>query len=280
MLKEKAYAKINVFLDILGKRDDGYHNIETIMMPIDLYDTVSLSLQENPIVDLSTNIPITEKPEDNLVYKVAVHMIDKFKLKKGLKIHIDKRIPISAGLAGGSADAAATLRGINKLFNLKLQDQELAEIGELFGSDIPHCIYNKPCIARGKGGQLMFLKKTCKWPVLIVTPKLQLSTKQIYESVDMEKVKNVKITKMSNAIYNRNYTLFVRELHNALEQFTFKLFPQVEALKEVLLKENIDGALMSGSGPSIIVFSEIKKNLQELIEKYQEENNVILTKIN
>ncbi len=280
MVKEKAYAKINLFLDVLGKREDGFHNIETIMVPIDLYDSIELTVQEAPQVEVTSNIPITDVPEENLVHKVAIFMIEKFKITKGLKIHIVKRIPIAAGLAGGSADAAATLRGINKVFRLKLSNEQLAEMGELFGSDIPHCIYNKPCIARGKGEQLMFLKQTCKWPILIVTPKIQVSTKTVFQSVNMDEVINRKITKMSNAIYNRNYDLAVRELYNALEPFTFKLFPEVKALKEALDRENADGILMSGSGPSIVVFSQNKKDLQEISKKYQEKNNVILTKIN
>ncbi len=279
MVKEKAYAKLNLYLDVLGKRPDGYHNIETIMAPINLFDTLTFKATDEPGIRLQSDIEITEKPEENLVFQAAQHLIDTHNIEQGVEITIEKNIPVAAGLAGGSADCAVTLLGLNKLFKLKIPDEELAKIGEQFGADVPYCIFNRACIGRGKGDELVFLNRSLKWPVLIVIPDWAVSTREIYQSVDMKKVPRKKITTMSNAIYNRNYELMVTELYNALEPFTFAKFPEVKALKETLLKEPVDGVIMSGSGPTIAVFSRDKKALEAVAEKYRENHRVILTKI-
>ncbi len=279
MLKEKAYAKINLFLDVLAKRDDFYHDLEMVMAPIALHDTLRFTKTEKADIEIISNIKITERKEDNLVYRVAHFMMETFQLDAGLKIIIDKQIPMAAGLAGGSANAAATLRGINRLFKLNLSLQKLAEIGAQFGSDIPYCIYNRLCIARGKGEQLFFLKNTLKAPVLIVVPPLEVSTKKVYETVDMKEVNNRKITTMTNAIYNRNYSLMVQELYNALEPFTFTLFPEVKKLKETIAAFNVEGVLMSGSGPALFVFHKDKNQRTEIINSLPNETRVIMTKI-
>ena len=279
MIKEKAYAKINLFLDILGKRDDDYHELETVMAPIELHDTLTFEKTSSKEIEIISSTFITERTEDNLVYKAANYMKDKYTLDSGIRITIDKQIPIASGLAGGSADAAATLRGINRLFKLDLSIEELSKIGEEFGSDVPYCVHNTLCIARGKGEQLFFLKNRFKCPVMVIIPDKEVSTKAVYQSVDMNEVENRKITSMSNAIYNKNYQLMVRELYNALEPFTFKLFPEVKALKETLLSYSFDGVLMSGSGPAIFVFHKSKKELLEVQTLFTDKNRVIMTKI-
>ena len=279
MIKEKAYAKINLFLDVIGKREDNYHNLETVMAPIEVHDELTFETRSQEGIELVTDTKITEKPEDNLVYQVAEYMIDTYNLKKGVKITLKKRIPISAGLAGGSADAAATLRGMNKLFKLKLTLDELSHIGENFGSDVPYCVYNRLCIARGKGEELLFLKNVLKCPLLVITPPISVSTREIYESVDMKEVPTRKITRMSNAIYNKNYQLMVRELYNALEPFTFKLFPDVKKLKDDRVGYGLDGVLMSGSGPAIFIFHKNKKELIEIQNAFTGKNQVFMSKI-
>ena len=279
MVKEKAYAKINLFLDVVSKRADQYHDLESVMAPVDLHDIVTVSKRKDKEVTITSSKKITEDIKDNLVYKIAEHMINTYHLPTGIQVHIEKNIPIAAGLAGGSADAAAVLRGINKLFKLKLSLETLAEIGEMFGSDVPHCVYNKLCIARGKGEQLYFLENKLKLRVLIITPPIEVSTKKIFDAVNMAAIKNKKITGITNAIYNKNYPLILRELYNALEPITFDLFKQVERLKEEVEGYHPEGVIMTGSGPSILVFEKDKKKLKEISDKFSQKNDVFLTKI-
>lgn len=279
MVKEKAYAKINLFLDVLGKRLDHYHDLEMVMAPLELHDVISFEIISEDRIILSESITICDDPKDNLVYKVASHLKNEYAITQGVKIHIEKNIPIAAGLAGGSADAAATLRGLNKLFKLKLSLEELAKIGEIFGADIPYCIYNKLCIARGKGEELFFLNKRLNFPVLIITPPILVSTKKVFQSINEEDIKPVKITNMTNAIYNKNRLLIIKELYNALMPFTFKLFPEVMALSDMIRALNPEGFLMSGSGPSFFIFTENKTSLQEIASHFKENNFVKITKI-
>lgn len=277
-IKEKAFAKINLYLDILGKRPDDYHDLEMVMVPVKLHDTLKFSKRDDDSITLSTNKEITEKPEDNLVYEIAAFIMKEFDIKQGVDIHLEKRIPIAAGLAGGSADAAATFRAMNKLFHLKLKKDEMARLAEPFGADIPFCIHNQPCIARGKGEQLFFLDKKLKLPVLLITPNIEVPTREVYQAVDVSKVPKVKITSMTNAIYNNNYELFTRVAHNALEQFAFRLYPEIKTLKTALEAYNPDLVLMSGSGPTMMVFDKDKKLLEGMAEEYLENYQVNLTK--
>ncbi len=277
-VKERAFAKINLYLDILGKRPDNYHDLEMVMVGVKLHDTLVFSKCEDQKIDLTTSIKITDKPEDNLVYEVVEFMMKEYDIKEGVNIHLEKRIPIAAGLAGGSADAAAAFRAMNKLFKLKLSNEQLARLAEPFGADIPFCIYNKPCIARGKGEQLFFLDRKLKLPVLLVTPDIEVPTKKVYQQVDVSKVPNVKITSMTNAIYNKNYELFTQKAHNALEQFAFKIYPEIKTLKDNLKAYKPDLVLMSGSGPTMMVFDSDKKLLEKIATDNQESYQVNLTK--
>ncbi len=279
-MKEKAHAKINLYLDVLNKRPDQFHDLEMVMAPLKLHDTLHFKACPKGSIVVTSSIPITEKVEDNLVYKIATYMIARYAIDSGVCIHIDKRIPIAAGLAGGSADAAATLRGMNKLFKLRLSLETLANIGEKFGADIPHCIYNKLCIARGKGEQLVFLNIKLKSKIMLITPNIKVSTKKVFQAVDMAMVPKKKINGINNAIYNKDYDLIVKELYNALEPFTFKLFPQVGALKAELEAFQADGILMSGSGPTIFILDRNKKKRQAIFEKFKGKQRVIFTKIN
>lgn len=279
MVKEKAYAKINLFLDVLGKRLDHYHDLEMVMAPLELHDVLRFEVIDEDTILLKESIPICDNPKDNLAYQVAAYLKKEYSIQVGVKITIEKNIPIAAGLAGGSADAAATLRGLNKLFKLGLSLEELAKIGEIFGADIPYCIYNKLCIARGKGEELFFLNKRLNYPVLIVTPPILVSTKKVFQSIKEETIKPVKITNMTNAIYNKNRLLIIKELYNALTPYTFKLFPEVMALSDMISAHNPEGFLMSGSGPSFFIFTKNKTELQEIASHFKENNFVKITKI-
>jgi len=279
LVKEKAYAKLNLHLDIVGKRVDGFHDLEMIMAPVRLHDVLTFKKKTEPGIMLTSSKEITDKPEDNLVYAVASYMLETLDIDSGLEIHIEKNIPIAAGMAGGSADAAATLRGINKLFKLRISLERLAQIGERFGADVPYCVHNRLCIARGKGEKLFFLDRKLNIPVLLITPPIHVSTKAVFESVSTTEFKPVKITTMSNAIYNKNYELITSSLHNSLEPFSFRIFEEIGTLKEEIEAFGVDGVLMSGTGPTVFVIDKDKEKLHTLFEKYVDKHSVNLTRI-
>ncbi|MFK5883752.1 MAG: 4-(cytidine 5'-diphospho)-2-C-methyl-D-erythritol kinase [Candidatus Izemoplasma sp.] len=279
MLKEKAYAKINLFLNVVGKRIDGYHDLEMIMAPLELHDLLTFKENDSSEVNITSSKVITSKKKDNVVYKVAMYLKEEFNISKGVDITIQKNIPIAAGLAGGSADAAATIRALNKMWKLKLNKEEMAQIGEKFGADIPFCIYNHLCIARGKGEELFFIKKKLKFPVLLINPNIKLSTKEVFDSYVSEDTKVRKISDMSAGIYNKNIDIIIRELHNSLESSAFKMEPKIQALKNDLIDKGLKGTLMSGSGATVFSISKDKQKLKVVHETFGDNYTKILTRI-
>jgi 4-diphosphocytidyl-2-C-methyl-D-erythritol kinase len=277
LLKEKAYAKINLFLNVVNKRFDGYHDLEMIMVPVQLHDELTFSVLPSKEIMVESDLLITTKIEDNLVYRVAGYLQTKFSVDNGVKIQIKKRIPIAAGLAGGSADAAATIRGLNKLWKLGLSFEDMANIGLKFGSDVPFCVYNKPCIAKGRGEELLFLDTKLKLPILIVNPGIPISTKEVFSRVKNENFTERKITCMANAIYNKNIPLLIRELHNSLEPIAFKIEPKIKEIKQQMIRWGKCGALMSGSGASVFAIAEEKSTLKELSQLFDNEPFSCLT---
>ncbi len=278
-IKEKAYAKVNLFLDVLGKREDQYHNLEMVMAPLEIHDVLTITKMDEPGIHITTSESITGRVEDNLVYQAAEYVMKEENISHGVRIHIEKNIPLAAGMGGGSADCAATLRGLDRLFRLKKKPEELEKLGERFGADVPYCIHNRLCIARGKGEELFFLKRKLNIPVLLVTPPVRVSTKKVFEALDMRKVENVKITGMTNAIYNRNYPLIVKELHNALQPFCFSVYEEAAKLHEELKAYNADGYLMSGSGPTFFIMDKNTELLQRVQDDYRHSHFTKMTKI-
>jgi len=278
-MKEKAYAKINLFLNVIGKRFDGYHNLEMVMAALDLHDVLTFKgIEENKVV-VTSNQTITEKEEDNIVYKVARLLKEEFNVARGVEINIKKNIPVAAGLAGGSADAAAAFRGLNRLWKLNLTKEDMVKLSSNLGADIPFCINNKLCIARGKGEELFFLEKHLNAHVLLVNPNFHVHTKEVFAKVKEEHLTDKKITTMSNAIYNDNYELVVKELYNALEPISFDLAPEIREIKNFLIDEGLRAVLMSGSGPTVFALSKNKKKLKEIQGKIDDSFTTILTKI-
>lgn len=279
MVKEKAYAKINLFLNVVNKRFDGYHDLEMVMAPIDFFDEISFKKTKNKDITITSSTHITNTQKDNIVYKIASFLQQEYNIDKGVQIHIDKTIPLGAGLGGGSADAAATLRGLNRLWKLKLSLDQLADIGIQFGSDIPFCIYNKLAIAKGRGEDLLFLENTLNIPVLLVNPNIHISTKEVFSHIKEEHLVEHKISDMTNAIYNSNHELIIRSLHNSLEQITFEMEPKVESIKKQMLQWGLEGALMSGSGATVFGLSTSKSKLKEVTKIFGDSHFVLLTKI-
>ena len=247
----KAPAKINLSLDVLGKRQDGYHEVKMIMTTIDLADRLELTeLLEDRIEIVSHNRYV---PDDqrNLAYQAAKLLKEKFKVKQGVSIAIEKTIPVAAGLAGGSSDAAATLRGLNKLWNLGLTIDELAELGAEIGSDVSFCVYGGTAIATGRGEKIEHIKTPPSCWVILAKPHIGVSTADVYGNLQLNRVTHPNVEKMVEVINQGDYKGICNAVGNVLEDVTFEMHPEVARIKAQMKRFGADAVLMSGSGPTV-----------------------------
>ncbi|OEG00286.1 4-(cytidine 5'-diphospho)-2-C-methyl-D-erythritol kinase [Vulcanibacillus modesticaldus] len=262
-LFEKAPAKINLTLDVIGKRDDGYHEIEMIMTTIDLADRISFEEIEGNQIILESNSGIVPNDERNLVYKSAKLIKSKFNIDKGVKIYLEKNIPVAAGLAGGSSDAAATLRGLNRLWKLGLSEKELMELGEEIGSDVPFCVVGGTALATGRGEKIQKITSVPSGWVILAKLPIGVSTSVIYNALKLDEIKeHPKTEQMIKAIEDQDFSMMTKLLSNVLENVTFSLYPQVKQLYKQMKQFSGEGVLMSGSGPTVyaLVNMESRKN--------------------
>lgn len=253
---ETANAKINLALDVVGKRPDGYHNLEMVMTSVGLSDRLTFKRLLDDRIELSCdnpNVPIDEK---NFVYQAIRLMKDQFQIKEGISVHIEKRIPMGAGLAGGSSNAAAAIRTMNHLFKLNLSLDQMYRIAERIGSDVPFCIYGKTAYVTGRGEKIVPLPSLPNTWVLLITPNLFVSTGEIFSHVDLNTIVHPSVQRVKEAIIDHDYDKMVAHLGNALEDVTFDIYPEVQRLKEKIQSFNPDGVLMSGSGPTIFALTK------------------------
>ncbi|MDZ7671614.1 MAG: 4-(cytidine 5'-diphospho)-2-C-methyl-D-erythritol kinase [Halanaerobiales bacterium] len=256
-LTVKAYAKINLFLDIKNLREDGYHNLEMVMQSISLHDTITLYKKDNGI-KIETNHSKLTNGEENLAYKAAQAVINRTKLAQGIKIFIDKKIPIAAGLAGGSTDAAAVINGMNKLYDLNLGEKEIHNIAFEIGSDVPFCLKGGTAFATKRGEKLRYLRPLKKHKVLLVKPPEMVSTKKVYNLYDEYNIsKDIPVKKLLDIINNNKELNIEDGWANVLELITKRLVPDVKIIKDKLLDQGFKFTMMTGSGPT--VFSLLDK---------------------
>ncbi|WP_127533091.1 4-(cytidine 5'-diphospho)-2-C-methyl-D-erythritol kinase [Paenibacillus kobensis] len=249
---EKAPAKINLLLDVLRKREDGFHEVEMIMTMVDLADRLEMEeLQRDQIIISSQAgyIPLDEK---NLAFQAAKLIKDRYDVRKGVYIHLDKKIPVAAGLAGGSSDAAAALRGLNRLWGLGISDEELCVLGAELGSDVPFCVTGGTAIATGRGERLERIDNPPQCWVVLAKPPINVSTADVYGKFRASEVKEHPSMKdMLSSIARGSFTDMCASLGNVLEEVTLKHYPEVLQLKESMQKLGAEGVLMSGSGPTV-----------------------------
>ena len=264
----KAMAKVNLGLDVLRRRENGYHDVKMVMQTVNLYDTLTISKTENAQIIITTNTGELPLNEDNLIYKAAKLLSTHTGKEYGVKIHLDKQIPIAAGLAGGSTDAAATLLGLNALYDLGLNKEELAKIGVKIGADVPYCIYGGTCLSEGIGEVLTKLPDAPDCFVVIAKPGIGVSTKYVYENLHIEAVKDhPDIDGMIDAIKADNLDGVAQKMENVLETVTIKRYPEIAVMKECLLENGAENALMSGSGPTVFgIFKEEEKAKRALFK--------------
>lgn len=256
MLYEKAPAKINLTLDVLYKRPDGFHEVEMVMTTVDLADRISLRVIPSDKIVIKTSDSFIPNDRRNLAYQAAEILRNTYRITEGVEITIEKSIPAAAGLAGGSSDAAATLRGLNRLWNLDLSMEELAELGAQIGSDIPFCVYGGTALATGRGERIQKLPSPPNCWVILAKPAISVSTATVYGDFNVEQAIHPNTARMIEALETKDYKTMCQTLENGLESVTMSLYPEVAVLKEKMLKFGADAALMSGSGPTVFGFVE------------------------
>lgn len=255
MIIERAYAKINLGLEVGALRTDGYHDMNTIMVPIDLYDELTFEETDFGII-LMDNTEI--KTEDNFVYKAAKLFMDEYGIEKGIIIKLDKKIPTEAGLGGGSSDAAATLRGLNRLFNTQKSLDELAVLAKKLGSDMPYCVYSRAAYCTGRGEIVKPLDiKVMPRDILLIKPPFGLSTKDVYSRKQFKTVgmHDEEFKTITVALETGSFDELKRGLFNDLEEPAFELIPDLQEIKSILLELGYT-CIMSGSGTTICAFDE------------------------
>ncbi|WP_294337213.1 4-(cytidine 5'-diphospho)-2-C-methyl-D-erythritol kinase [uncultured Clostridium sp.] len=253
-LELKAYGKINLGLDVVRRREDGYHEVRMIMQTVRVYDAIELNRTEEEEIRLSTNLYYLPDNENNLGYRAAKLLMDEFGIRDGVEIKMKKFIPVAAGMAGGSSDAAAVLFGVNKMFGLGLSKQELMERGVRLGADVPYCIMRGTALSEGIGEILTPLPPMPQCRVLIAKPAVSVSTKHVYESLNLPSLgaeAHPDIDAMRAAIEKKDLSGVVSQLGNVLETVTIPENPVIQTLKDKMMEMGADGSLMSGSGPTV-----------------------------
>ncbi len=250
---EKAYAKINLCLDVKSRREDGYHELDMIMAPLDFYDQLTFNIAEE--MSIECNVPYLVFNEKNTIIK-AIHVLrEEFGFNENFKITLKKHIPTQAGLAGGSADAAATMRAIKKLLKLDISEKKMIELAKKVGADVPFCLKSKVARVQGIGEDLDYFKFRSDFFVFLVKPFRGISTKEAFELLDIETAPHPDVLKLKKSLIQENYNEFTQCLENSLEQSAFKLLPQIEEIKKALIEFGFDGALMSGSGSTVFAIT-------------------------
>lgn len=248
----KALAKINLGLDVVRRREDGYHEVRMIMQTIHLFDRLEISKNTSGQITMETNLAFLPTNENNLVCKAAKLLMDEFGIKDGVHVWLHKHIPVAAGMAGGSTDAAAVLYGMNRIFDLGLSKEELMERGVKIGADVPYCVMRGTALAEGIGEKLTKLPPMMKCPVLIAKPQINVSTKFVYENLKLDAdTEHPDIDRLVADIREKNLTKIAADMGNVLETVTIPAYPVIADIKENMLQNGAVNAMMSGSGPTV-----------------------------
>lgn len=257
----RSYGKINLGLDVLRQRENGYHDVRMIMQTVGIFDQITLDITKTGEIEVMTNLPYLPNDRNNLVYQAAQFLLDEFQIKDGIRIDLKKFIPVAAGMAGGSSNAAAVLFGVNKMFDLGLSIQELMERGVKIGADVPYCLLRGTALSEGIGEILTPLPPVPQCHVLIAKPAINVSTKFVYENLHANQLPahvHPNIDLLIAAIKEKNLELLATNLGNVLETVTIPAHPVIKSIKEQMLMDGAMGALMSGSGPTVFgLFDDI-----------------------
>lgn len=277
-IRVRAHGKINLALDVLGRRDNGYHDVRMIMQSVGLYDNVEItnlgpSASGKPEIDIETNLRYLPNNENNLAYKAAMLLMEEFYVARHISIRIKKLIPVAAGMAGGSADAAAVLKGVNKLFGLSLSNEELKKRGVSLGADIPYCIDGGTALSEGIGEILTPLPPMPQCIILLVKPPINVSTKLVYEKLDSKEIEyHPDIDGMIDAIKAGDLHGMASKLGNVLQTVTESEYPIITEIKDKMLEMGALNSMMSGSGPTVFGIFNDRAKAKEAYSFFKESN--------
>lgn len=272
-MRLKALAKINLGLDVLRRKEDGYHEVKMIMQTIHLHDQIHIKKIEEDEIKIRTNLYYLPNNENNLAYKAAKLLKDEFDLPGGVSIQLKKVIPVAAGMAGGSSDAAAVLFGMNKMYGLKLSMQELMDRGVKLGADVPYCIMRGTALAEGIGEKLTKLPVMPKCHILIAKPPINVSTKFVYENLhanDLKPEDHPNVDIQIEALEEGNLEKLVANMGNVLERVTVPEYPVINEIKQMMVDCGALGSMMSGSGPTVFGIFTNYVQAQEAYKKIEQ----------
>ena len=270
-MRLQAFAKINLGLDVLGKREDGYHEVRMIMQTIRMYDQLDMRKSVEPGIHLTTNKKYIPVDENNLVWRAAKLMMDTCGIIEGVSIHLHKVIPVAAGMAGGSSDAAATLVGMNRLFHCGLSKEKLMELGVQIGADVPYCVLRGTALAEGIGEKLTVFPPMPDCWILIGKPGISVSTKYVYTTLDLNTdTVHPDIDGMKKALEDGNLYGITERMGNVLQDVTIPAYPEVERIKEQMKTLGAVNAMMSGSGPTVFGIFDNEEKAQKACQKLRE----------
>lgn len=264
-------AKINLSLDVIGRREDGYHLLRMIMQSVSLFDVITLKSGQDSIRVFCENkdVPCNES---NIAYKAAKLMFERYKIQDGIEIFIEKNIPIAAGLAGGSTDAAGVIKGINELYKLNLSDQEMMDIGLKIGADVPYCIIGGTALAEGIGEKLTVISPLKETWCVLAKPPIGVSTVEVYKELKLDGiVEHPKTDKLISCIEEGDLITLSQNMINVLETVTIEKYPIISEIKNVMMDFHALGSLMSGSGPTVFGLFEDKNTAEKCYSKLKEE---------
>lgn len=267
----KALAKINLGLDVVRRREDGYHEVRMVMQTIHLFDRLEITKNTSGKITMSTNLPFLPTNENNLVYKAAQLLKEEFRIRDGIDVKLHKHIPVAAGMAGGSTDGAAVLYGMNRIFDLGLSKEDLMKRGVKLGADVPYCIMRGTALAEGIGEELTALPPMVKCPVLIAKPAISVSTKFVYENLKLnEKTGHPDIDRLVSDIRAKNLQAIASDMGNVLETVTIPNYPVIAQIKEHMMEHGALNSMMSGSGPTVFGLFEDEDTAAEAYEAMRE----------
>ena len=280
-IRLKARAKINLGLDVLGKREDGYHEVRMVMQTIGIYDRLILTKIPEEEIRITSNLAFLPVNENNLIYKAIKLLKDEYHFPGGVSVDLNKFIPVAAGMAGGSTDAASTMFGVNRLFGLNLSMGKMMELGVRLGADVPYCVMRGTALAEGIGEKLTRITPVPHMWILIAKPQINVSTRLVYEQLDMGGIqKHPDIDGIIRAIEAQDVVRIAQSMGNVLENVTVPLYPVIETIKQDMLSHGAINAMMSGSGPTVFgIFPDKQTTLacQAFLKKKGDARQVYIT---
>jgi len=266
-VKKRAFAKVNLTLDVVRKREDGYHDLIMIMAPLQLHDLISLEIADK--YDFTTNAKYLKKQENNSIYQTIEEMRKRYGFKENFKVDLQKYIPSQAGLGGGSSDAASTIILVEELLQLNLKKEEREDIASTIGKDVPFCLYNKTALVEGTGEKITFIDNNCDLNMLLVKPQQGVSTRQAYNKLHEFDIKHFDNSNMIKALQQKDYQAVVDNLANSFEEVAIELLPIIGRIKKEMLDFGFDGSLLCGSGSCVFAVSQDTQLLQAALKEFR-----------